>query len=93
MSSAHAAGTDGRSPLVKVRELLRARREACGLSARRLSINAGLSDSMIGKVESGEVQPSLRTFAQIAAQLHLSDREIALLVRLAAIDTDGQDRR
>lgn len=67
-----------------MRELLRARREAQGLSARKLSLASGLSESMIGKIESGDVQPSLRVFAQVATQLQLNDREIALLVRLAS---------
>jgi transcriptional regulator with XRE-family HTH domain len=73
--------------------LLRAAREARGFSARKLSLAAGLSDSMVGKIESGEVQPSLKVFARLVRQLQLSDREIALLVRLAAIDTTEHERR
>lgn len=76
-----------------VRSLLRAAREARELSARGLSLQAGLSDSVVGKIESGEIQPSLRAFARIVSQLQLSDREIALLVRLASIDTGNDERR
>lgn len=76
-----------------IRELLRLQRERREVSARRLSLDAGLSDSVVGKIESGEIQPSLRAFARIALQLQLSDREIALLVRLAATDTSEGDRR
>lgn len=78
---------------VTVRCLLRLRREAAGWSARRLSLNSGLSDSVVGKIESGEIQPSLRAFARIALQLKLNDGEIALLVRLAARDTPGSENR
>lgn len=64
--------------------ILRACRMARGVSARRLSLDAGLSESVVGKVESGAVEPSLRVFALVSQQLRLSDREIALLVRLAS---------
>lgn len=37
----------------------------------------------MGKIETGAMEPSLRVFARIAAELELNDREIALLVRLA----------
>lgn len=39
---------------------------------------------MVGKIESGRHDTSLRVFALITRQLDLTDREIALLVRLAA---------
>jgi transcriptional regulator with XRE-family HTH domain len=64
--------------------MLRARRQATGTSARATSLAAGLSDSVVGKIESGRHDTSLRVFALISRQLDLSDREIALLVRLAA---------
>lgn len=64
--------------------MLQARRQATGASARATSLAAGLSDSVMGKVESGRRDPSLRAFALIACQLQLTDREIAFLVRLAA---------
>lgn len=76
-----------------VRELLRLQRRQREVSARSLSLAAGLSDSVVGKIESGEIQPSLRAFARIVAQLQLSDREIAVLVRLAARDTEDPRRR
>ena len=65
--------------------MLRAQREATGASARATSITAGLSVSVVGKIESGAIEPNLRTFALLAQELSLSDREIALLVRLAAL--------
>lgn len=63
---------------------LRARRQATGASARATSLAAGLSDSVVGKIETGRHDPSLRVFSLIVRQLDLSDREIAFLVRLAA---------
>ena len=69
---------------VTVGSILRACRIARGYSARRLSLDAGLSESVVGKIESGAVEPSLRVFALVVRELGLSDREIAVLVRLAA---------
>lgn len=68
---------------VTVASLLRARRSADGRSARRLSLDAGLSESVVGKVESGAIEPSLRVFAAIVTELGLNQREITLLVALA----------
>jgi predicted transcriptional regulator len=68
---------------ITVGQLLRARRHVDGRSARRLSLDAGLSESVVGKVETGSIDPSLRVFAKIVHELRLNQREIALLVRLA----------
>ena len=76
------ANTEDFSSLM--RALLRRRREERGLSARAVSEMAGLSPSYVNKVESGEVQPSLRTFGKIITALDLNDLEVALLCRLAA---------
>jgi transcriptional regulator with XRE-family HTH domain len=65
---------------------LRACREARGISARALSLQAGLSESMVGKIESG-AEPGLRTFSQIVYALQLSRQEIAMLVLLASVKT------
>lgn len=58
-------------------------RIAEGRSARRLSLDAELSESVVGKVEAGAIEPSLRVFAAIVDELGLSPREIALLVTMA----------
>jgi transcriptional regulator with XRE-family HTH domain len=63
--------------------VIQACRISRGRSARRLSLDAGLSESVVGKVESGTIEPSLRVFAAIVAELDLNQREIALLVALA----------
>lgn len=69
-----------------VAKLLANRRQCLGRSARDVSLAAKLSESVVGKVETGVMEPSLRVFSAIACELALSDREIALLVRLAAQD-------
>jgi predicted transcriptional regulator len=70
-----------------VGDILRWVRDQRGLSARALSTQAGLSDSVAGKVETSSVDPSLGTFARIVVELRLNDHEIATLVRLAALNT------
>lgn len=55
-------------------------RRPTGMSARALSLSAGLSPSYVGKVEKGEIEPSLRAFACLARTLGLSPREINVLV-------------
>lgn len=64
---------------VPVGVILRMRREAKGLTARALSLAAGLSESYVGKVEKGTMEPSLRAFGKIARQLNLTPREVYLL--------------
>ncbi len=59
---------------------IRLLRERANLSARHLSLAAGLSESYIGKVESGVMDPSLKAFAKIVVHLGLSAREIRVLV-------------
>jgi transcriptional regulator with XRE-family HTH domain len=59
---------------------LRQRREQRGLSARELSLRAGLSESYCGKYESGRIECSLRNFAKIARVLDLTAQEIYFIV-------------
>jgi predicted transcriptional regulator len=68
-----------------VGDILRWVRHQQGLSARALSVQAGLSDSVAGKVETAAVDPGLDTFARLVCELGLNDHEIATLVRLAAL--------
>lgn len=55
-------------------------RTPTGLSARALSVKAGQSESYVGKVESGKIEPSVRAFARIARVLGLKPSEVAVLV-------------
>lgn len=65
-----------------VGQLVRAAREAAGLSKRQLSLAAGLSESYVGKVEAGHLNPTIGAFARIAESLNLNDREIVLIVKV-----------
>jgi transcriptional regulator with XRE-family HTH domain len=65
-------------------DVVRIARQARGVSARALSLAAGLSESAVGKIEHHQSEPTLRAFAQIAVALDLTPTEIAFLVRLAA---------
>lgn len=60
---------------------LRQRREERGLSARELSLRAGLSESYCGKYESGRIDCSLKNFAKIARVLDLSATEVFFIVQ------------
>jgi transcriptional regulator with XRE-family HTH domain len=53
-----------------------------GISARAVSIGAGLSPSYVGKVEAGVLNPSFDAFCAIAEVLAMTDAEILLLVHL-----------
>ena len=63
-----------------VGEAVREFREARKISRRQLRLQAGLSESYVGKVESGMIEPSLRGFAKIAACLKLKPGEIHTLL-------------
>lgn len=62
-------------------QALRALREnRTTMSARALSLACGLSESYVGKVESGACEPSARAFAKIAVQLNLKPAEAWILL-------------
>lgn len=67
-------------PSLTLGGVLKSAREQLNLSKRQLSLAAGLSESYVGKVESGEIDPSFRCFAKLACQLNLNAREVHLLV-------------
>lgn len=67
--------------LIQSRELLKQARTNKKLSARHLSLAAGLSPSYVSKVEAGEIEPSLKAFNSIASVLKLTDVEILFIVR------------
>lgn len=62
-------------------EMLRRFREDRGLSRYALSRKAGLSDSYVGKLEGGNIEPSLKAFAAIALALGLASHEVFFCVR------------
>lgn len=60
------------------------REQRTDLSARGLSLAAGLSESYVGKVEAGQVDPSFRAFSKIAVHLGLKPGEAwVMMVREA----------
>lgn len=63
-----------------------ARTSRTSLSARAASIAAGLSESYVGKVEAGSIEPSFRAFAKIARIVKITPAEVDLLLRLEADD-------
>lgn len=64
---------------------IRTMRERRRMTKRALSLVAGLSESYVGKVESGEIEPSVRTFGMLARALAMTSSEITAVV-LAAGD-------
>ena len=74
----------GDDPL-SVGSVIRRMREAAGLSCRQLSQAAGMSASYVNKVESGHTEPSLRSFAKLAHELHMTSQEILLVIRHEAL--------
>lgn len=51
------------------------------MSAREVAKIAGLSDSYVNKVESGDLEPSLKNFVLIARALNMSDLEMLVILR------------
>lgn len=69
---------------------MRAIRQSKKISARALSLKAGLSQAYCGKVEKGHLEPSLRAFACIVRTLGLSPREVHLLVMREAMRVEHE---
>lgn len=70
--------------LLTLGEGIRLKREAAHLSARHVSLEAGLSPSYVGKVEKGEIEPTISSFYRICKAIGANDKEIVFLLRLAA---------
>lgn len=64
-------------------EAIRKRREDMNISARSLSKAIGKSPTYVGKVESGDINLSLREFSKMAIELEMTGMEILYLVRQA----------
>jgi transcriptional regulator with XRE-family HTH domain len=60
-----------------------------GMSARALSLKAGLSPSYVGKLEAGEIEPSVRSFARLARVLGMSPQEVFFCVTQEGLPTLG----
>ena len=77
-SSAGAGEADGAAPLVGAQ--LRERRFASGMSLRELARRLDVSPSLVSQIETGKIQPSVRTLYAIVSELGLSLDEIFELV-------------
>lgn len=62
-------------------EILKSVRVRRGLSARQLSAAIGASESYIHKIESGDMNLSLRKFARIAEELELNNLEVRVILQ------------
>lgn len=60
--------------------LMKILRERRGISARQLSLDAGMSASYYSKIESGAVLPTISSFAHIVQRLDVSPVEIIYLL-------------
>jgi predicted transcriptional regulator len=69
-----------RAPLTLGQQLKALREGRTHLSARALSLNAGLSESYVGKVEAGHCEPSFRALSKIIVELGLNKGEAWVLI-------------
>lgn len=63
-------------------DIMKFLRERQGLSARRLSIMAGLSPSYMSKLECERLIPSVDIFNKLVENIGCSDSEILFLIRI-----------
>lgn len=57
-------------------------RQRCGLSARAVSLECGLSPSYVSKMERDEYLPTLDRFSKIVETIGATDEEILFLVSM-----------
>ena len=65
-----------RSMKVQVGRRIRARRVSRGLSQGQVGVRTGLNPSYVSRLESGKVNPTMRTLAAIAGALHMQVSEL-----------------
>jgi transcriptional regulator with XRE-family HTH domain len=74
---------------IRLADAVRYLRQRKNISARALSLQAGLSPSYVGKLEAGEIEPSVRAFALIALALSMSIQEIFFCVMQEGLLASG----
>lgn len=82
--------TERRAEAITFSKAVALLREQQGLSQRALSQRAGLSPSYVQKIERGDVEPSFRTFSQLATALSMSSLEICVLVKSEYVRAVGE---
>jgi transcriptional regulator with XRE-family HTH domain len=75
-SRTRAARGDGGRPDASVGARLRAQRDQLGLSLRELARRLEVSPSLVSQIETGKIQPSVRTLYAMVSELGLSLDEI-----------------
>jgi transcriptional regulator with XRE-family HTH domain len=80
-SAGTASGSDGTAPPVGAQ--LREKRSQNGISLRELARRLDVSPSLVSQIETGKIQPSVRTLYAIVSELGLSLDEIFELVEPA----------
>lgn len=85
-----AASLTQRAPVVGAAEAIKQGRKVRRLSKTRLGLNAGLSESYVGKIESGECMPSLRTFALLAHALGMTAMEVYVVILGEVMHATGE---
>jgi transcriptional regulator with XRE-family HTH domain len=65
---------------ITVAEIIRYLRVRKNLSARSVSLQAGLSSSYVGKLEAGAIEPSFTAFARLALVLEMNPQEVFFCV-------------
>lgn len=79
------------STKVSLADAVRHLRQREGLSARSLSLKAHLSPSYVGKLEAGEIEPSVKAFGRIALALGMNPQEIYYCVVLESLHDLPED--
>lgn len=81
-----------RAPNVGVAEAIRYKRHAVNVSKQALGVEAGFSQSYVGKVERGDCVPSVRAFAKLAVALHMTPLEIYVVLVLESLQPTPAER-
>jgi transcriptional regulator with XRE-family HTH domain len=75
----------------KLGKLIKQRRVSIPLTLNELSINSGVSQSHIGRIERGERLPSARVLRKIAKPLGFKEEELFMLAGFLSSTSDDQN--
>ena len=71
--------------------LMKFLRERSEVSARELSLNSGLSQGYVSKMEQGNVTPTVEVFSKIVQNLGVSAAELTYLIKVLAETKEGDE--
>ncbi len=86
------SGLVERAPKLGVADAIQYLRTKRDLTRQALGLEAGLSQSYVGKVERGETQPSLRAFASLAVALGMKPEEAWVVIVAEAAEAARESR-